>query len=334
MIEDARVLRPEFVPGELHHREGEIDVLTAALEPIADGVPGSDTFIFGPTGTGKTVLSRHAVDLLERETLADVADAYVNCISTSTPTSMLYELATDAGLAADLRRQGHGPDRFIDRIENADRQVVAVLDEVAVLTDYSVLASLAEIENLTPIMVCIDEHELFASFNESVRSRFSAHRTITLDRYSVPELTSILKGRVNHGLESGVIHDDEIEFIADRAVGDARVGIALLRLAVEAVRAGRADTPITTDLIDDVADDAHEDIRQRKVRELDTEKRLLYDIVLNNAGIKAGDLREKYEARSVSPVSDSTRRKYLSRLDEYDLIDSWGRGRGTRYEAL
>lgn len=333
MITDARALQPEFVPGELHHREGEVDALTTSLDAIVDGESGRHSFIFGPSGTGKTVLAQYAVNLLEREAF-DVATAYVNCITNSTPTSMLYELTTSAGLAADLRRQGHGPARFVDRIKDADRQVVAILDEVDILTEYRVLASLADIPNLTLLMVCVDEHALFSAFEEPIRSRFSSHRTITLTRYSTVELTSILKGRVRHGLESGVIHDAEIEYIADLAAGDARAAIAILRSAVESIRAGEADAPVSVDLIDASQEDAREDIRRRKIRELDTEKRLLYDIVLENPEISAGDLREKYERRSVNHVADSTRRRYLSRLEEYDLIEGVGRGRGKRYQAL
>nr|WP_233710820.1 hypothetical protein [Natronococcus pandeyae] len=37
MITDARVLRQEFVPGDLEHRDAETTYLSETLAPIADG---------------------------------------------------------------------------------------------------------------------------------------------------------------------------------------------------------------------------------------------------------------------------------------------------------
>jgi hypothetical protein len=45
----------------------------------------------------------------------------------------------------------------------------------------------------------------------------------------------------------------------------------------------------------------------------------------------AETLYARYEHRSQSPVARSTRRKYLGRLVEYELVDIEGSGRGKRY---
>lgn len=39
MIEDARVLRDEFVPREVEHRDPEVNHLASVLAPITDGRP-------------------------------------------------------------------------------------------------------------------------------------------------------------------------------------------------------------------------------------------------------------------------------------------------------
>lgn len=196
------------------------------------------------------------------------------------------------------------------------------------------LHSLVDLPNVTLIMACLDENSFFTDLDPGLRSRLSAHRKLRLARYSTKELADIFPGRVKAGLTSGVIYERGIEYIAELAAGDARVAIALLRTAVERLRRSDEHSQITPAVVDKIQSLAHEDIRRRTIRELDTHKRLLYDIIQNAGPIKAPSLREEYEDRAANPVADATRRKYLRRLAEYDLIESWGSGCGTRYRTL
>ncbi|WP_232702198.1 Cdc6/Cdc18 family protein [Halobacterium wangiae] len=329
MITDARALQPDFVPQELHHREGEIDALTTTLRPVADGFAGEDAFIFGPSGTGKTTIAHYVVDLLQQENL-DTTTAYVNAMSNSTRADALYALARDAEVAYDIRKEGSHASRFLDRIGDIDGQFIAIVDEVHVLEDYSTLQALWEEPNVTLLLVCLDEEALFAEFDQQLQSRFGGARKVHLDRYTVAEMTAILQGRVNAGLRPGVIREEALEHIADLAAGDARAGIALLRSAVEqAVADGREE--ITQALVADVEVDARADMRAHRVRELDTDKRLLYEIVREAGELDAGTLHARYEDRAQDPVARSTRRKYLGRLSEYELVYSDGVGRGKHY---
>ncbi|CAM2928201.1 hypothetical protein HASA104033_08695 [Halobacterium salinarum] len=118
--------------------------------------------------------------------------------------------------------------------------------------------------------------------------------------------------------------------MADRAAGDARAGIALLRSAVERAVAGDCDQ-ITRAIVEDVEEEARAEMRTHRVRELDTDKRLLYEIIQEAGDVDAGTLHARYEDRSQDPVARSTRRKYLGRLVEYELIAVEGSGRGKRY---
>lgn len=331
MITDARAFKPEFVPQELHHREGEIDALTTTLRPIANGFAGGDAFIFGPSGTGKTTIARYVVDMLQQETL-DTTSAYVNAMSNSTPADVLFSLARDAGVASDLRKAGSHTSRFLDRIENVDGQFIAILDEVHVLEDYDVLQALWETSNVTLLMICLDEEHLFAEFEQQLQSRFGSARKVRLHRYSTEEMTAILRGRVRAGLRPGVIDDETLAYVADRAAGDARAGIALLRSAVERAVADDCNQ-ITRPLVDDVEGAARADMRAQRVRELDTDKRLLYEIIQTEGKVDAGELHRRYEERVQDPVTRSTRRKYLGRLEDYELISSIGRGRGKQYSG-
>lgn len=329
VITDARALKPDFVPQELHHREGEIDALTSTLSPITEGLSGENAFIFGPSGTGKTTIARYVVDLLQRETLASTT-GYVNAMSNSTRADALYALAQDAGLAHDIRKEGTHASRFLNRISNVEGHFIAIIDEVHVLQNYKTLQALWEESNVTLLMVCLDENQLFAEFDQQLQSRFGGARKVHLDHYTTEEMTAILRGRVKAGLRPNVIREETLEYVADLAAGDARAGIALLRSAVERAKAaGREE--ITEALVDDVEADARAEMRAHRVRELDTDKRLLYEIIREAGELDAGTLHARYENRAQDPVARSTRRKYLSRLGDYELVTSVGTGRGKRY---
>lgn len=62
MIADARPLQPEFMPGDVRHRDGEVDALTNGLQPITVGRKTEPVLLYGPSGPGKTCIAHHGVD--------------------------------------------------------------------------------------------------------------------------------------------------------------------------------------------------------------------------------------------------------------------------------
>jgi Cdc6-like AAA superfamily ATPase len=224
MITDARALQQSSVPQDLQHREGQIDHLSSVLRPISPLDVGENAFIFGPSGTGKTTMAKYVAQQFEREAL-DVDWGYVNCISDASKASALYELVRDAGRGADLRREGTPTSTFLDRLRDLDGQFVAIVDEVYVLDDMSILLSLYDIEDVSMILVSLDENNLFAEFDERLKSRLRGAEKIVLEPYRQDEMVDILQGRVDAGLAPGSITDEAVEYVADLAAGDAHVGI-------------------------------------------------------------------------------------------------------------
>jgi Cdc6-like AAA superfamily ATPase len=61
MITDTRVLREDFVPSDVEHRDSEVDALTAVLEPLVTSGPSDPVILLGPLGRRQDVyLAIHA----------------------------------------------------------------------------------------------------------------------------------------------------------------------------------------------------------------------------------------------------------------------------------
>ena len=332
MITDARALETTYLPQDLEHRDGQISQLAAALEPITDGIGGEHSLIFGPSGSGKTTLAKYVVRKLRQESFG-VRRAYWNCMSGSSKTEVLHGLAQDSGIGNHLSRDGTAASTFIETFRETDDHIVAILDEVDVLEDETLLLGLGDLPNVTIVGITIDEDDFFANYqlNGRVKSRFSSAETLRLRKYTHRELVDILLARIDAGLRPGVITMDVVEYIADIAAGDAREAIKHLEKATKRVM--RDDrSQIRHDDVNAIHSAARTDLRQDHIDTLGTHKRLLYDIVADAGRIGVTDLHATYEERAGDPKPNRTRRRYLSTLvDKYGLLETTGTGRGKNY---
>ena len=204
MIANISALHQEFVPSELHHREGDVTALTSALRPLVDGDVGEDVLIFGRSGVGKTTLAKFCCQKLEDH--SGTQWGYANCIEASTSTALLRRLLRDGGLAHDLPHDGKSTAAYFERLRDVDGQFVAVIDEVDVLDSHDVLVSLYERQNVCMVLICVDEHSLFCDLDMRAHSRLRSSKTLTLEGYTHEQMTSILWDRAKVGLTPATIN--------------------------------------------------------------------------------------------------------------------------------
>jgi len=332
MIHDARVLKEDWVPRELHHREGQIQYFSSELKPITHGLGGEDVLVTGPSGTGKTTIAKYVVEQLTQQVLG-IRYGYTNCISDSTKAAVCHSLVQDADRGNDLRPEGTPTSVYFNRLREMDDHFVAILDEVDVIEDDTLIHALHDLPDVTVILVAVSEDDLFTDLDSRVVSRLRGSAKVTLDKYSHAELCDILWGRIDHALRAGIVEEDVVDYTADIAAGDARHAITLLRRGVrEATKIG--DEKLSVDHVQNVRADAREEIHDRHVDTLGTHQRHLYEIVREAGEISSTDLHTRYEERVADPKAKSTRRNYIQSLERYELILAVGKTRSRRYEFL
>jgi len=332
VIVDGRVLREDFVPSEVVHRHDEVNLLSETLEPLlSDGRP-DPSFLFGPTGVGKTCIARYTLAQL-REQEPAVRVAYVNCWQEYTRFRVLYRILEGVDRAVDVHRSTPKDELFERLSRTDDEPIVVILDEVDQLEETAALYDLHRLGHVSPVLIANREEELFASFDDRVRSRFHAGTRVRFDRYGTDELAAILAERAEKALEPGVVTDSQLRTVADAASGDARVGIGMLRSAARrAERQGLAS--ITDDALEAAIPDARTAIRRKTVEGLIEHQRVLYDVIADAGEIEPGDLYEEYERRVDEPKTNRTLRNYLTKMVHYDLVEAVGKRRGRTYRLV
>lgn len=331
MIQDARVLQPEFVPREVEHRDGEVDALTNALDPITRGEPGETAFLFGPSGTGKTCIAQYTVERL-REQVVDIEHQYVNCWRDHTRYRALYRVLDGIEGTLDVHRQSTPTDELSERLRSySGVPYVVVLDEVDQLQDTGVLYDLYSIPDCTMVLVANREADVFDDLDDRVRSRLHSARRVRFDSYGLDELVAILEARVKWGL-NGDVDREHLEQIADAAAGDARIAIGILRNAArDAERAGRET--LTAALVEGAVPEARQQVRRTNLETLTDHQRTLYDIIAEHDEIDPGELYGQYRERVADPKADRTVRNYLQKMVRYDLVVADGEKRARTYRV-
>ncbi len=327
VIADARVLQEEFVPGELRHRDSETEALAGAMEPLLDEGTPEDVLLSGPSGAGKTTVARYTMDELGQE-LLDLRSTYINCWENYNRFRVLYKALEGIGKTLDVHRQSTPKDELLARLRRADeRPYVLILDEVDQLEDQKVLYDLYRMDHVSMVMIANTEESVFARMDERVRSRLMGARRVAFDHYPLQALVDILQDRVEWGLEPGSVDDTVLEEIADRAAGDARMAIGILRSAARLAEDDGMDE-ITADIVADAVPDAQERQRQQDLEKLNDHQQAVVDIVTEAGTITPGELYEAYTEAVDEPRSRRTVRKYVNKLEHYNLLETQGQRKG------
>ncbi|WP_284013200.1 AAA family ATPase [Halobaculum litoreum] len=166
-----RVLELDRVPERMPHRDAALGQLANALDPLRSDRPAYPICISGPTGAGKTAVSRFAVRELRRETAVNTA--HVDCLRTRSRAAILEEALVDAGLKTRSSPKADAASSYLAQMEDADSPIVLTLDEAEHIEDEHLPHVLFEADGVTPLFV-VHEYERFAARLDAARRRDSA----------------------------------------------------------------------------------------------------------------------------------------------------------------
>ena len=275
------VLQSNYTPETIPHRDNQIKQVAAILAPALRTERPSNLFIYGKTGTGKTLSVQYVCSqILERARKQNIPIMieYVNCKLkkvADTEYRILAELIRKlgenvpaTGLPTDQIYQ-----RFVEIIDRRKQLVVLVLDEidqaVKKISDeflYNLTRLNSELTKAQISIVGISNDLVFLdNLDPRVRSSLGEEE-IVFPPYNALQLQDILRERANTSFKENTIDEGVIEKCAAYAArehGDARRALDLLRIAGELVERDE-QKKVTVEYIDK----ANEKIEKDKILDI------------------------------------------------------------------
>lgn len=248
IFKDREVLRHDYLPDRLPHREEQITQLGEAVAPALKGARGSNIFIYGKTGTGKTAVTKYVLSHLEtkaKEFSAPVKFCYVNCRMVGSDYRVFASLCQSMGISVPFTGLSVGElfDRFRTGLDALGVILIIALDEADALIKVRGDCLLYELtrvnENLSGSKVSLigisNDLRLKEFLDPRVLSSLSEEE-IVFRPYDAGELRNILSERALSAFHEGVLSDAALSLCSALAAaehGDARRALDLLRVAGE-----------------------------------------------------------------------------------------------------
>jgi len=228
-IRDARVFDEAYVPPTVIGREDERRQLGLCLSPMKEGQAPLNAWLYGPAGSGKTVVAR----AVAREVCTAHSGrhaSYVNCWERHSLYQVVQAIADDLRV---LGAEAQDTNVKLERIRRAlrDEPTVVILDDIDRLRPTHrerIIYGLSAMPRTG--LICISHgNETLLALEERTKSRLSP-TVIPFAPYTAEDIKAILADRAHLGLKSPAPSDALLTRLAHTAHGDARVAVQGLRV--------------------------------------------------------------------------------------------------------
>lgn len=246
IFKNPEVLRQDFIPDNLPHRDTHIRGLGKTLAPVLRGYRCSNVFIYGKPGTGKTAVTNLVLKELSRrihDIDNNVSTCYINCRLVGTEYKILTRLCSSIGLKVPFTGLATDEvfDRFVKTLHEKSPFLIVALDEIDFLIkargDKLLYALTRVVSNPGKLSIIGISNDL--RFKELLDPRVLSslsEEELVFQPYTTPELKDILLERASLAFIDGAVSEGAINLCAALAAtehGDARRALNLLRVAGE-----------------------------------------------------------------------------------------------------
>jgi cell division control protein 6 len=340
IFKDREVLRHDYIPETLPHRDEQIHCLGGMMAPVLRGSLCSNAFIYGKTGTGKTAATKYVLNKLSlkaQELGAPIGVCYVNCRLAGTEYRVLSNLCTalDVPIPFTGLAVGEVFDRFKEGLDIQRKIFIVVLDEIDALVKARGDTLLYELTRVNETLrhgrtsiVGISNDLRFKEFLDPRVLSSLSEEEIVFRPYDAAELQDILWERAQMAFSEGVLLDSAVSLCAALAAaehGDARRALDLLRVAGELAEREGA-TFVTEDNVRQAEKRVEHDRILEVLENLPVHSKLVLCSVylLGKAKVSytiTGDIYGIYcELCNQSGLSPLTQRRVSGLISELDMV--------------
>jgi cell division control protein 6 len=345
IFKDREVLRHDYLPERLPHREEQIRQLGETVAPVLKSARSSNAFIYGKTGTGKTAVTKYVLARLEakaKEFNAPVKSRYVNCRVSGSEYRVFAGLCQNIGVHVPFTGLSVGEvfDRFKAGLDASRIIFIIVLDEIDTLIKARGDCLLYELTRINETLlnskvsiVCISNDLRLKEYLDPRVFSSLSEEEIVFRPYDAGELKNILLERSRLAFFESTMSDSAVGLCAALAAaehGDARRALDLLRVAGEL--AERRGANVVTE---EHVREAEKTIEQNRVVEalknltLHSKLVVLSVYHLNRADVYravTGEIYEVYgelcEELGIAPLTQRRLGTLVNELDSMGLLNA------------
>jgi cell division control protein 6 len=343
LFRNKKALQSNYTPETIFHRDTQIQLIAQVLAPCLRLEKPSNLFMYGKTGTGKTLsisyTTKQIVEIASQKNLP-INIQYINCKLkkvADTEYRLIAQLARELGKA--IPSTGLPTDEvyslFFGAVDQQKQILILVLDEIDQLVQkagdgilYNLTRINTELQNSQIAIVGISNDLSFTNnLDPRVKSSLSEEE-IVFSPYNALQIQKILRQRTNTAFYEDTLEDGVIEkcsAYAAREHGDARRAIELLRVAAEvAERNGFSKVKI------EHIDQAEEKIERDRVLDIITTQpkqfqATLYSILSlcskRKDSLFTGEVYELYKGICLqSGLRPLTQRRVSDIISEMDIL--------------
>lgn len=248
---NKKALQSNYDPEDVLYREKQIKQIASILAPSLRMEKPSNVFIFGKTGSGKTLTIKHVCDNMNevaKKNKINLKIIYMNCKLkriADTEYRLIAQLAREFG--KEIPATGLPTDEvyklFVNELDEKKLLLVVVLDEIDQLVEkigdsvlYNLTRLSTELKNSEISLIGISNDLIFTdNLDPRVKSSLSEEELV-FPPYNAIQLQQILQQRGKVAFRKNAIKEGVIEKCAAYAArehGDARRALELLRVAGE-----------------------------------------------------------------------------------------------------
>lgn len=278
---NKKVLQESYTPETIPHREEHIEELANILAPMLRMEKPSNVFMYGKTGSGKTLVANYVTQNLlkiaEKNKLP-VKMIYLNCKMKQTADTeyrLIAELTNQLGMKVPFTGLPTNEvyNTFLKALDKEKILLLIILDEIDQLVEktgdellYNLTRINSNLKNSEVSFIGISNNTLFTE-NLDLRIKSSlAQEEILFPPYNAMQLLKILESRSKLAFKGNMIDEGVLPkcaAYAARESGDARKALDLLRVAGE-ITERKNQVKITIENLDY----AEEKIERDKVQEI------------------------------------------------------------------
>jgi len=296
IFNNKSMLQNTYQPEDIPHRSKQIKQIASILAPVLRGERSSNLFLYGKTGTGKTLSIQYVKEELLKREKKDaefkLRIEYLNCKLkkvSDTEYRILAELIKKFGgevPSTGLPTQAVY-DKFIETVDSEKQLIVLILDEIDQTTKkisndflYNLTRLNPELSKSQICLVGISNNLTFLDeLDPRVKSSLSEEE-IVFPPYNALQLQDILTKRAKDVFKEGVVEEGVIAkcaALAAREHGDARRALDLLRIAGEL-----AERDSSKKIYLKHIDEANEKIERDKILDVIKSEPKQFQLVLNS----------------------------------------------------